>query len=60
MTYHNAFTGTAMTVKASGKSFLVVLSHAATKNSKAEEKTLRVKTWAGIESLIKKWNLDQI
>lgn len=49
-----------MTVKSSGKSFLVVLSHAATKNCKAEEKTLRVKTWAGIESLIKKWNLDQI
>ena len=60
MTYVNQFSGTAMTVKQVGKSFIVTLSHEATKNSKAEEKTMRLRTFAAVEKMIKRWNLDAI
>jgi hypothetical protein len=49
-----------MTVKQVGKSFIVTLSHEATKNSKAEEKTMRLRTFAAVEKMIKRWNLDAI
>lgn len=60
MTYANQFTGTSMTVKQAGKSFIVTLSHEATKHSKAEEKTMRLRTFAAVEKMIKRWNLDAI
>jgi hypothetical protein len=60
MVYHNAHCGISMTTKAAGKSFVVTVSHEATKHSLAFSKTQRVKCWSGVEKIIKKWNLTQV